>query len=1081
MALTDDLQASQSGDAPWDLSQITLSGPQQIIAEELRLWLGSQNTPLAQSIANLSPGKFSDDEMRLLEQVVITHFRPLQRAAEVLIVLCKVVDWINLKASPRLPNPRIPNLRIRPSNPFRKGVADSLHRVRSWRTTLMNSNQPRGAKNADAEGPEAPDPRRDLGKLLASAILHGALADSSLLVALAQALSVMPQSFLVINGRLGIELSIAWQGEAGSEHRYWYPDALTATLIARLPDGAARSLLTEKEGIPLLDKQVRERIWQCVLAYFRSARVKKPERPRSLKHMLVCVGVDLHTKLPSVLAGYASRKLISHSPGKHVLSRIFNLAIPPQPKQDDLEHAPPADLITRFNQNSDDYADLEPHWLSGLRKTFSLGKASDIERRLDEIAMHVAPSSVDECFTLFAHHLVSSLSASGNKLALSTARAYLVSVAKRLGGRLGNVDPRTLASETLETLYGEILEDEVSEKGARNQRRHIARALREFHHFLVHKFQFESINAREVLGIGKGLVPVDANFITPDEYSKIFLAIPEIIKVRHPTIPAQAKLAKAAQLVFMLSFHCGLRRMEVLKLKTIDFSEHVPEELLIRPSDARRLKTKSSTRKIPLYTLLTEQERLDLWYWKRARLAESTGQSAVDSKQFLFGIPELAFDFIPEDTLFPIIHDAMRSVTRDQSLRFHHLRHSFATWTFLKLMIADLKEEPRLFPRLPTTSYSLFSAWEFRYKLYNRSDPTRRHVYAVASLLGHSGPDISLEHYIHCCDILLALWMDQDIAAPPGKSTIAESNRPQSTAYRWQSLGHQNIPYRLIKKRWPELVPVPSRVTAAALSPSAPSPSNSTIKPADDPRILGKIYDLLFQHGMHGTPVGDLAASLGLPVESAHLMVATASKIRDMKAGRGGKGYRHRFIEVVLDRRKKDEQTRIACPVAPHTARDRAIAESLEPSLLNVIKTSPELCEKVFDYYLSNAWQTRNDLIFQDPDHPGDALQFVTFLEALGFKRSALHFISYDTGTRSRALGKWKTELGLTTRHHIEKKVPPRKTNLSSRGWLGIKPVFSVEYGQNKTPGADQEGSIAFRYLMVLGAIFFANRKALSG
>lgn len=1073
----------------WDRSQLTLSYEQVLAIFDLHPWLSKSSLSLPQTIARFETAKFDDDQMRMLEQAIIEHYSPLPDAAKVLQVLCKVVDAINLNASILLPCPRVPNLAIRPKNPFRIGIPTALSHTRAWREVLTKSITspvtPQKKVNPD-QGIEKPanheagqtaaakaivkEEQIELGKFFASAVLHGGLVDAQLLAALARAIDHLQQSMLNINGRMAVELSISWQGEQGSEHRYWYPDAHTATLIARWPSNSPQIPLTGDKEKPISEQQIRKHIWQCIAAFFRATDIKVNDRPKSLGSFLNNVSVDLQTRLPQVLANYANRSLVSHSPGKQVLARIHGLQFRDDANPHTEDFKEPSDLITEFNNSSDNSGDIEPHWLRGLRASFATDDRAEIIRQIDALALNVSPDSPDECFTGFARHLVTALSASKNRLAISTAKSYLVTVSKRLGGRLDDVNPRSLDTETLEILYGEILEDADLESGARKQRRRIARALREFHHYLHQQYGIESINDREVLGIGKGLVPVDANLITVDEYERILQKIPESIREHRHSIPAQEKQAKAAQLIFMLAFKCGLRRMEVLKLKSADFCEHHPAELLIRPSEARRLKTKSSTRKMPLYALLSEQELTNLRDWKISRVAETTTSSpAQDQEQFLFGIPELDFEFIPQDTLFRIIHLTMRQVTGDPLLRFHHLRHSFASWTFLRLMLSDLPNIPTLFPELPVTTDFLIKSKEFRNMLYGRTDMTRRHVYAVASLLGHSGPDISLEHYIHFCDVLLALWLEKDTAAPTRKQVIREAARPRTTIYRWVSHGLFEVPHRIAKKSWPNQFGKSKSIPDAKILPN----QLATESILDKPALFENVYELLYQHAMNGTPLDELSASFGFTKSMAQIFVRNAVIIQDMRTSRGTGGYRHRMVEVNKDRRQKDEITRLACPVAPHTKSDKEISTRLAPKIISVIKSKPELCRSVFDYYLNNAWQTRNEVIFKDPEHPEHAKQFISFLNELGIKNSEILYVSYDTSERSRALALWREGLGFSGRQKIIKTAPPRKSNLSAKKWLGIKPIFPDKSESDLSSKAEPAGSIAFRYVMVLGAIIF--------
>src|SRR5690606_2663154 len=109
--------------------------------------------------------------------------------------------------------------------------------------------------------------------------------------------------------------------------------------------------------------------------------------------------------------------------------------------------------------------------------------------------------------------------------------------------------------------------------------------------------------------------------------------------------------------------------------------------------------------------------------------------------------PSKGFHCVSEDLVFPILHKAMRSVTGDQSLRYHHLRHSFGSLTLLRLIAADHGAPVGFFDQRPHQNEELLRASDFKNTLMKLAGPTRKLLYAVTRLLGHSGPDISLEHY----------------------------------------------------------------------------------------------------------------------------------------------------------------------------------------------------------------------------------------------------------------------------------------------------------------------------------------------
>lgn len=92
---------------------------------------------------------------------------------------------------------------------------------------------------------------------------------------------------------------------------------------------------------------------------------------------------------------------------------------------------------------------------------------------------------------------------------------------------------------------------------------------------------------------------------------------------------------------------------------------------------------------------------------------------------------------------------------------------------------------------------------DFRKKLYGHDFPTRKHAYAVALLLGHSGPDISVEHYIHSFDWILSSYLASGKNAPTKREVVLASGRPPSTVYSW--LGPlPEATRQLFESRYPE-------------------------------------------------------------------------------------------------------------------------------------------------------------------------------------------------------------------------------------------------------------------------------------
>ncbi len=254
--------------------------------------------------------------------------------------------------------------------------------------------------------------------------------------------------------------------------------------------------------------------------------------------------------------------------------------------------------------------------------------------------------------------------------------------------------------------------------------------------------------------------------------------------------------------------------------------------------------------------------------WTEERLR----QWCPSEDPFLFSVPALAPGLVPARSVLTQIHRVMRTVTGDDTLRYHHLRHSFATWSFLRLMISDLQQPLDLFPHLPKTTAWLAEAKEFRTRLYQHDCRTRSYAYAIASLLGHSAPDISFEHYIHSLDWILSSYLHSARSAAPKRPVVRASGRPASTVYSW--LGDNDLSEatrRLFAARYPDRVPVPSRTGI--------SPPSSEFREHTDVKAtwVRSVWEFLHAHSSTGTPLHELATEFELEQMERMLARACAS------------------------------------------------------------------------------------------------------------------------------------------------------------------------------------------------------------
>ncbi len=241
---------------------------------------------------------------------------------------------------------------------------------------------------------------------------------------------------------------------------------------------------------------------------------------------------------------------------------------------------------------------------------------------------------------------------------------------------MGEQNPIDLTTENLETLYTQVLENVVEGKDPNRLRGTVASALREFQDFLFLHCDGPSINVREILGCGRGLLSVDSKIITLEQYSEARRILRSNSDDAREWMDSDVR--HAAEAMMILGFRCGTRRMEAHGLEVDDLTDRSSAWLWIRPTEARQLKTSNAKRQLPLHdTLIPENELEVLYSWKEKRIRLGVSSECP----YLFAIPELTANGdtvqrqIPVHKMVSLIHRALRRATEDRSLHYHHLRH----------------------------------------------------------------------------------------------------------------------------------------------------------------------------------------------------------------------------------------------------------------------------------------------------------------------------------------------------------------------------------------------------------------------
>ena len=1033
----------------WRIDGLTLTQQQAAILPELKHWLDRRKgDSLADYLTgrpvNANPILMSDE----LAGALFARFRPVTAGVAALGLLSKVIDRNNAEGGHQICPPPIPHLIRRQPSPFNEERWPSLGTAARLRTVLSELIRGRPDNGCARQLKPHEEARKSIGLLILSAVLHGGLVSKAGLEALLRRLTEAFPAIEVANNRVFLELSLDYQKQPNAEFRRWFPDPLSAALIIRLPADAIPKANRSK---PVSRSRLRQLIWQCICAAL-PACFRNEQSLRTLSNLLDAVKLDLESRVPVYLANYASRKFVSHSLHRGAFRRLAGL---PSPAPEALSIPESTDRSTiAIKADEAQPNEPEPRWLGPLRAAMCGKSRPEISERIEALLSTQPPGSPldgsGRLFAGFARHLIVKPLENRAKLAVSTAQTMVISVSIRIGGLVGT-DPTAFDSAHWAALYEDAMED-ADNPGVR---RRLARALKEFQRYLEAEHGVDGLEDSEILSAANGLVPVDANIVSHREFLAIREQFEQGASDGLPGLlgePDPDRISSIGWLLLTLGYRCGLRRSEALMLKMGDVRFGRSSTLLVRPSELRDLKTKTSTRRIPLDFLLDEAEIA------RFRQFVSLRDTEEFTSDFIFSVPKKGDLFAPAGLMFPLLHEVMRRVTGDPKLRFHHLRHSFASRTYLALAAGQGGPMSQLSTPYPDVAGGVSDPGNLRMGLFSRSGTTRRDIWAVTTLLGHSAPEISLEHYIHHLDIVLAAALKGPAIAPDRPTVIAGAGVFPSQASR--EIGPDGLDgwVALLHKRQFRLKPLP----VDAPPPRARSDREATAPASES---LDRIWRLLLVAGTMRREIAQLVERYGVPKKTIVAYAGHAEWLRDLTLSPSGGKYRHRFMDWFPDRNDPQSKMRIYCPMKPKEERDKAIVRRLGEAFRKAVTRERKIVTQAVALFAREAHPDFGGLYFREPDKPEAARNFLHFLRLLGCEPGEIEFTSHDkTASHETTVARWRAALDFEESVPTRVKSPPNGRSDWPCQWLGIQPVFPKGRGR-------MEGSAGFRFLMVMAAI----------
>lgn len=617
-----------------------------------------------------------------------------------------------------------------PRSPFDRSVPQGYTRAKKWRQAFTAY-----LENASLQG-KTSTVAQQVAETVLSAALHGALVNELHLHTFARQITTLPV-------RLGETILIPLPGSEKVPAVRWIADPLTAALLGRIKRDSKYNLNDVTAGLntllETLDTDSRTRNPWPVIA--------KTAADYWQYHLPGFVYADL-SSLPNTRA-------LPYSALVRLLRKVRLAALPEPENQIRTEDAPPIKVGGKGEkQIGKALLDAAREAFSQTSGTEAIGHERSNRKMKEGLCRHLrralatcspeTPAIAKLC-VLWAIYLSEHGTRTHRRLAFSTVERYFSAIATRLPDIASDKDFLELDAWSYEELYEQLL---FYPDGPDCE--YLAGRLHEFHAYLVDVWCVEPPDwsafplPREQLDKSQA---VDANLLTPGEY----LAALELLDTDPASDPA-TRLHTSALLV--LGYRFGTRISDALRVRY--------DDLVLDPKQGEAIlhvhtniygapKSESGNRQIPLVGTLGFVEwraltRLKAHFDERLRKG--------DPKSGLFADPEHPRAPIERRMLLDRIHLAIRTASGDGTLRYHHLRHSFATRLGVALF-ADLGKCLFWDDLLRAMWGAPPDARETRTKLTGTAELTDDAVQVLPCLLGHASAETSFRHYFHAMDGLI--------------------------------------------------------------------------------------------------------------------------------------------------------------------------------------------------------------------------------------------------------------------------------------------------------------------------------------
>jgi len=704
-------------------------------------------------------------------------------------------------------------------------------------------------------------------------------------------------------------------------------------------------------------------IAQCLRSYLK--HITNNASPVHNSALLSMAHTASSLDRPPVLNHYASRANIALSLRPSSWQRLLHRCVLTDTSVDTSDN----DVYLEFQEPTQSHTSPSDQLqqLRQLQRCFSnslVGRVSEREA-IHNIDTFLNVSSRNGAMvTLLAkwcHKLLKKGGRVKSRLAVSSVTTYLSTIGQPLVAHsLEFGDIQTASADEWEALYENVL-NSIKPSGDRAK---VQNRLCDFHAFLVDTIAAPPIDLENTQGAQQR---VDVNIVTPAEYRR---ALDLIESSKQPE-----RFRTMQKLALILGYRLGLRRSECAGLLVrdvvyIDGNDTFIGELSIRSNAYRRGKSYAATRRLPLWLLMPKEREL-LIEWVKRRQGETTTQQI--QKQLLFCSSGSGRLLLDEKALFHPVQTALKTVSGDPSLRYHHLRHSFVSFTLLRLLErspCELLPEAWLLDdngdiALPNTEADI----SVLAGLAPQDRPSRKRLWQLALWAGHASPDETLGSYSHLLDWALgqttyrqfnpSLCLDQQFTLLnlPSKTALTSWRSRRDLIGKTQA----SVLLSYLKADWqPFLANDPLKHTWAKYQPPHVNPLDTSLETVLNWPEATTIYQclrLIEQQEVHGisldNAIQQTARRFALDKGQLCQWVANGEQLMQRKTRRTNQQFSR-------EENRHDRQRRVASKRIYMPELHRCMAPPIKP---HVLREAGQFFHRLLDWHQKEPIKAEESLV----------------------------------------------------------------------------------------------------------------------